>query len=175
MAKRGDDSGSVLATLALVLVGIAILSAGGYAVYVTASGVRGVRNNNPGNLKITALAWRGKVPREQNSDGTFEQFRDTDGVPGHVWGIRAAYMDIRGDVLQDGLNTVAKLITEYAPKKDKNDTAAYIAAVSKAIGKPATAVIGAADLKPVLVAIIAHENAGHRYPDADIQKAISLA
>jgi len=36
---------------------------------------RGIRNNNIGNLKIRdENAWVGKIPREQNTDGVFEQF-----------------------------------------------------------------------------------------------------
>lgn len=35
---------------------------------------RGMRNNNPGNLKIGNSPWQGKIPVSQNTDGTFEQF-----------------------------------------------------------------------------------------------------
>lgn len=35
---------------------------------------RGIRNNNPGNLKIGSSPWQGKIPISQNTDGTFEQF-----------------------------------------------------------------------------------------------------
>lgn len=163
------------APLAIIAGGLLlILGLGFVGVKVAQKLTRGVRNNNPGNLRITNIPWRGKVPARENTDGDFEQFRDADGVPGHVWGLRALYMDIRGDALRDGLNTVAKLITSYAPPTE-NNTAAYIAAVAKAVGKPATAQLTADDLPAVLKAIVAHENFGHAYPEADVRRAIGLA
>lgn len=93
---------------------------------------RGIRNNNPGNLVITSIPWKGKVPVKENTDGRFEQFRDTDGVPGIVWGIRAMMMDVRGDI-RKGKVTLVSLIGEYAPKYE-NDTGAYIKSVSKQTG-----------------------------------------
>lgn len=157
---------------------VLLLIGGGGVVYVN-SKLRGIRNNNPGNLEKTAIAWKGKVPHAQNTDSRFEQFRDTDGIPGHVWGIRALYMDVRGDVLKDGLNTTAKLISSYAPAmkdgKVENNTAAYIAAVSRAIGKAPSDTLTAADLRGIVKAIIAHENFGFAYPEADITRAMALA
>jgi len=135
---------------------------------------RGVRNNNPGNLRITTIAWKGKVPNAQNSDRSFEQFVDYAGVPGHVWGIRAMFKDIYGDVMRDGQNTVRKLISTYAPPSE-NATQAYIAAVAKVLNKSPDAPIVTSDFPRLIAAIIAHENAGYRYPDTDIQKAISIA
>lgn len=135
---------------------------------------RGVRNNNPGNLRITTIAWKGKVPNTQNSDRSFEQFVDYAGIPGHIWGIRAMFKDIYGDVMRDGQNTVRKLISTYAPPSE-NATQAYIAVVAKALNKSPDAPIVVSDFPRLIAAIIAHENAGYRYPDADIQKAISIA
>lgn len=172
MIGQGDERASVFATLALVLVGVAILSVGG--VVVSRIGVRGVRNNNPGNLRLTGIAWKGKVPNAENTDREFEQFRDGGGYPGHVWGLRALYMDVRGDVLRDGLNTVTKLIHSYAPPSE-NNTRAYIDAVARAIDKGATDALVLADLPGVIKAIVAHENRGHRYPDEDVAQAIRLA
>jgi hypothetical protein len=94
---------------------------------------RGIRNNNPGNLVLTNIPWRGKVPNKENTDRHFEQFRDTDGVKGIIWGIRAMMMDLKGDIVKDGLNTIRRLIEEYAPKHE-NNTEAYIARVSRMTG-----------------------------------------
>jgi len=38
------------------------------------SKIRGLRNNNPGNLEKRSTPWQGKVPHSQNTDGRFEQF-----------------------------------------------------------------------------------------------------
>lgn len=135
---------------------------------------RGVRNNNPGNLRITTIAWKGKVPNAQNSDRSFEQFVEYQGIPGHIWGIRAMFKDIYGDIFNDGLNTVRKLIYSYAPPHE-NATAAYVDFVARALGKSPDATITLSDMPKLVAAIIAQENSNYRYPDADIQKAISLA
>jgi hypothetical protein len=84
---------------------------------------RGFRNNNPGNLRITAIPWVGKVPKAANTDGAFEQFQ-------HLkYGVRAMIMDVRGKIGK-GLNTIEKLLAVYAPTQE-NDTAAYAATVSQ--------------------------------------------
>lgn len=48
-----------------------------------------------------------------------------------VWGFRAAFRNYITKA-DRGINTVAKLISEWAPPGDDNDTAAYIASVCKA-------------------------------------------
>lgn len=42
-------------------------------------------------------------------------------------------MDLKGDIVKDGLNTIRRLIEEYAPKHE-NNTEAYIARVSRMTG-----------------------------------------
>lgn len=87
--------------------------------------IRGVRNNNPGNLIITSIPWQGKIPKVQNTDKKFEQFINLE------FGIRAQLKDIIHDI-NKGKNTVKKLISEYAPSNE-NDTTAYINSVCKSI------------------------------------------
>lgn len=127
---------------------------------------RGIRNNNPGNLVITNIDWKGKVPVSKNTDGKFEQFTQP------LWGIRAMFMDIRGDIEKDGLNTIRKLITAYAPKIE-NNTAAYIQAVVNRVGIGADARIMPAHYLSLLKAIIHHENGKQPYSDALIIEAIN--
>ena len=89
---------------------------------------RGMRNNNPGNLIISNEKWHGKVHREQNTDGKFEQFYY------YVDGVRAMIIDLKGDI-KEGTNTVRKLVHEYAPDSElTNDTESYIASVSSQTG-----------------------------------------
>ncbi|WP_162128204.1 structural protein [Flavobacterium phycosphaerae] len=88
--------------------------------------VRGLRNNNPGNLVRTSLAWQGKIPFNQSKDQKFEQFHSIE------FGIRAMLKDIIHDI-NNGKNTVYKLISEYAPTVE-NDTFAYITNVATSIG-----------------------------------------
>lgn len=158
---------------------------GGAVIAYNNSKRRGIRNNNPGNLVKTAIAWRGKVPHDKNTDQHFEQFTDHEGKPGHLWGLRAMFMDVRGDIEKKGMDTVAKLITSYAPPmgtlnstgklQRENNTAAYIARVSKELNKSATAKIVPADYLKLMKAIIAVENIEQPYPDTVIQSAMSMA
>lgn len=161
------------AWIVIGIVGISILGGGGYMAY-NAYKQRGIRNNNPGNLRITNIAWQGKVPVALNTDGSFEQFADSGGIPGHLWGIRALYKDVWGDIIKDGLDTVDKLIRSYAPPTE-NDTVAYINAVAKEVGKNPYMVLSATDMPALIKAIIRHENGIQPYPDADILKAIRMA
>ena len=129
---------------------------------------RGIRNNNPGNLVKTAIAWLGKVPHAQNTDSRFEQFVSPE------YGIRAMFKDIKNDIANKGQNTVKKLITAYAPPSE-NNTQAYINVVAKAIGKGANDTITPSDYPALLKAIIKHENGVQPYPDDLINKGIALA
>lgn len=154
----------------LVLVGLAALVLfGGKKVMESASKSRGIRNNNPGNLvKSKANAWKGKIPLSQNTDSRFEQFTAPE------WGIRAMFIDVKGDITKRGQNTIKKLISSYAPKFE-NNTAAYIAVVSKAIGKSADALLTDSDYLPLMKAIIKHENGVNPYSDELIIKGMALA
>lgn len=127
---------------------------------------RGIRNNNPGNLVLTTIAWKGKVPNAQNTDEKFEQFT----LP--LWGIRAMFMDVRGDIEKDGLSTIRKLITAYAPAFE-NNTAAYIQSVVNQVGIGADTKIQPANYLKLLKAIIQHENGKQPYSDALISEAMS--
>lgn len=88
--------------------------------------VRGLRNNNPGNLVRTSDAWQGKIPFPQSKDLKFEQFFEL------RYGIRAMLKDLIHDI-KKGKNTVSLLIHEYAPSFE-NETDDYIKKVSKTLG-----------------------------------------
>ncbi|QDW21816.1 hypothetical protein [Flavobacterium sp. KBS0721] len=132
---------------------------------------RGIRNNNPGNLVLTNIAWQGKIPNAQNTDKHFEQFTEV------KFGIRAMLRDLTNDI-DKGKNTVRKLITEYAPPSE-NDTQKYIEVISQAVGLDPDQTIKIVDAKFYLViarAIIKHEcSPDHNLIyDSDIQDAIDI-
>lgn len=83
---------------------------------------RGIRNNNPLNLRISNNAWLGKV--KNNTDGAFEQFTTIE------YGLRAAMLNIRTIVRRrrdKGLTTtVRNLVSTWAPNADGNNEAAYL-------------------------------------------------
>ncbi|MEO6177290.1 MAG: hypothetical protein ABIP27_19200 [Flavobacterium circumlabens] len=134
--------------------------------------VRGLKNNNPGNLKRTNIAWQGKIPLGENLDKVFEQF-----VNVH-YGLRAMYKDLINDI-NKGKNTVKLLISEYAPKTDNNNTDAYIKSVAKTLGVTPTqklTEINSAFLLKLGRAIIQVElgPAHIELTDSDLVKAITM-
>ncbi len=90
---------------------------------------RAYKNNNPGNIRPDGKMWIGEKPH--STDPGFKQFVS---MP---YGYRAMFVNIKG-YLANGLNTIEKIISSWAPPKDGNDTAAYITAVSKFVGKNPT-------------------------------------
>lgn len=86
---------------------------------------RGIKNNNPLNIRISNNQWLGK--RTHNTDGSFEQF-DT-----MLHGIRAGFVTLRSYMRKHNLRTIAKIISRWAPTNE-NNTVAYIKAVSQRSG-----------------------------------------
>lgn len=82
---------------------------------------RGIRNNNPGNIRHSADRWQGANPHNQ-PDSEFVTF-DT-----MAWGIRALLVLLKNYRVKHGLTTVRGIINRWAPSSE-NDTAAYVAAV----------------------------------------------
>lgn len=141
-----------------------LLGGGGVAVYTM---TRGYRNNNPGNLRLSADQWDGLSLTQTDPD--FFQFTDA------VFGIRALAKTLLNYGSIHGLNTVAQIISRWAPGTE-NDTNAYIRSVADALGVPADAPINIATYLPQLVtAIIRHENGFVNYNPSVIAQGIALA
>lgn len=88
---------------------------------------RGIRNNNPGNIRVGSSPWIGKVPMSENTDGAFEQFYF------YVHGVRAMIKLLKNYV-NSGRNTIRKILYYYAPPSDGNNTENYIQSVSSSTG-----------------------------------------
>ena len=134
------------------------------------SGARGIRNNNPGNIRW-GDDWDGLVPKSQRTDKSFCQFTAPE------YGIRAMIIILRNYEKKYGLNTVRKIINRWAPPVE-NDTEAYVNSVAKQVGVDADKVIDVTDSRvmiPLLEAIITHENGSQPYEFATFVKAIDLA
>lgn len=85
---------------------------------------RGIRNNNPGNIKSNSITWKGMMAEddrtpEQKKEKTFVVFR------GPWWGIRAMAVILRNYHRKHGLNTVSQIIYRWAPPADANPTCNY--------------------------------------------------
>lgn len=82
---------------------------------------RGIRNNNPLNIRI-GNTWLGEVPNPTDSD--FEQFVSV------RYGLRAAFVILRRYIRRYRRNTPAKIIRAWAPAIE-NNTQRYIEVVCK--------------------------------------------
>lgn len=78
---------------------------------------RGIRNNNPLNIRRSANPWKGKI--QNPTDPAFEQFETIN------LGIRAAFCNIRTYICRDHINTPRSIIRRWAPAEDNNDPAIY--------------------------------------------------
>ena len=150
-------------TLVLIATAAALTIYGGkMALMMT---VRGLRNNNPMNLR-TGNNWDGESTTK--SDPAFEVFESPE------WGIRAGGKLLLNYQAHYGLGSVMEIISRFAPSVE-NDTAAYISSVSKALNIAPDMRFRVAELLPELVAaIIKHENGLNPYSDQLIKNGLDL-
>lgn len=127
---------------------------------------RGIRNNNPGNLRKSGEKWQGEV---DGSDPAFKTFSTP------AYGIRAIAKLLLNYEARYGLNTVSGLINRWAPPNE-NDTSAYAKFVSSRVGVDPFATLSVVDHLPALVAaIIEQENGQQPYSPAQIAEGCQLA
>ena len=113
---------------------------------------RGLRNNNPGNLRQSGVRFKGEVVPSQ--DPAFKQFETI------AWGYRAMFV-VLNTYRKRGACTICDLLGRYAPPSE-NDTAAYIRTVSEASGiGPDTPVdtLNGGMMIPIVAAMSRVENA----------------
>ncbi len=130
---------------------------------------RGIRNNNPGNIRW-GDEWKGLVLEVQRTDKSFCQFKAPE------FGIRAMIIILRNYQSKYGLKTITGIIKRWAPPNE-NDTQAYIRSVAQATGTDADKPIDLTDsrkLFPLLQAIIKHENGTQPYEYDVFIRALDL-
>lgn len=128
---------------------------------------RGIRNNNPGNIKISDENWLGKIPITLNTDRVFEQFETPE------YGIRALYKLVMNKVENQGYDTIRKLISNYAPSAE-NETETYIQFVTNYANIEDDSFLFPYLYESVVRAIMRFENGGDFYSDELIAEAIAL-
>jgi hypothetical protein len=130
--------------------------------------VRGIRNNNPGNIRRRPTAWKGKVPFARSPDSSFEVFT----AP--VYGVRAMARLLR-NYIDDGYNTVEKIVGKYAPGNE-NDTEGYIEHVAKDIQvrKNKKLKPNKKTLKALVLAMSRRENGGDYISDSLFEQAYAI-
>lgn len=132
---------------------------------------RGLRNNNPGNIRPV---------RNQPNDGAFAIYR----TPEEGWG--ALGRQLKG-YANAGLDNVASIISKYAPAADHNETGPYIQSVTANMSKRLGSDVGALTrldlsdprvLKALMQSITEHENfrgASQYFEGASFDKEVLAA
>ena len=126
---------------------------------------RGIRNNNPGNIRVSKDQWEGMT----GDDGAFVTFDSPES------GVRALGKNLLSYGRQ-GYDSIEKIINRWAPPNE-NDTKAYIDSVVAATGIPATKSLDLSDpdtLSSLAQAISFHET-GSRYDPEVYQKGVARA
>ncbi len=122
---------------------------------------RGIRNNNPGNLRITKQRWQGQ--KETQDDHDFLAFDSP------LMGLRALMKVLLTYQMKYGLDTVESIINRFAPPSE-NATDNYIYAVAKRMNirrRDNLRLSNPAVLQQLAKAIVRQENGADRpwYPD----------
>ena len=81
---------------------------------------RGLRNNNPGNIRISKVKYQGEVT--PSADSAFKQFSSM------AWGYRAMFV-LLDSYRRGGYTNIKQMIARYAPSNE-NNTESYIRSVS---------------------------------------------
>lgn len=129
---------------------------------------RGIRNHNPGNLRH-GDAWKGMTPKQPDQD--FVTFIDP------LWGLRAMAKVLLAYSTLHGRRTVRAIVERWAPTSE-NDTDAYVAMVSRAMGVDPDAPLELSRddvLSDLMRAMIRHENGGQPYHPSLILSGIRQA
>lgn len=137
------------------------------AFQVPANAPRGIRSNNPGNLRATGESWQGMT----GADGGFVTFESAQS------GVRALARTLLTYQDKHGLNTLEGIIGRWAPPGE-NNTKAYVQAVADAIGFEPTTPLDLKDakvLQSLTRAIIGHENGSQPYADGVIRAGVDAA
>lgn len=128
---------------------------------------RGIKNNNPFNIRISNTPWVHKVI--PSTDAAFEQFSTS------YDGLHAGITNLLNYFRFHGLNTVRQIITRYAPASE-NDLNAYVADVC---GRNQVGPDDKLDLlNPFILcglatAIIWHENGQNPYPPTQVMQVVN--
>lgn len=113
---------------------------------------RGIRNNNPGNIRLSSAAWQGQKPVQ--SDVSFVEFIEP------LMGLRALMRVLLNYHTKHGLNTVESIINRWAPPYE-NATDHYIHHVARRLNVKRTEPIQLSQkqvMSAFAAAIVVHEN-----------------
>lgn len=128
---------------------------------------RGIRNNNPLNIRI-GNTWLGELPNPDDTE--FEQFVTIE------YGIRAAFLILRRYIKRYHLNTIALIVSRWAPSTE-NNTKAYVTHVASRLNIPGDEEIKFEDKETMckLVEAMALHECGEPIPYGKISKGYDMA
>ena len=124
---------------------------------------RGLRNNNPGNIRRNSDVFQGE---KTSSDREFKQFKSM------AYGYRAIFKILFNYYRNYKLDTIRKMITRWAPPEDNNHTEAYIKTVSGYAGIPADDPININD-REQMIRIVAGMSRFENGREADMSDVIA--
>lgn len=101
---------------------------------------RGLRNFNPGNIRLSGTRYRGETASRDRAFKCFESM---------AWGYRAMFVLLHTYRKRHGLGTVREMISRYAPPSE-NFTGAYVDFVAASAGVGADESIDTADREVML-------------------------
>lgn len=123
---------------------------------------RGLRNNNPGNIRRNSDVFQGE---KTSSDREFKQFKSM------AYGYRAIFKILSNYYRNYKLDTIRKMISRWAPENE-NNTDAYIKAVSDYAGIPADDSINVND-REQMIRIVAGMSKVENGREADMSDVIA--
>lgn len=146
---------------------------------------RGLRNNNPTNIKKVSTPWRGQVGLDDKNHVIFEHPK---------WAVRAAIINLRSYWFNHGLRTIAAILSRWAPSNDTigsipgappNSPREYSAFVARRMGISSTArlslfnserkVADPDQLRKLVKAMSAYEiGGGYNLPDSLFHEGLAL-
>ncbi len=127
---------------------------------------RGIRNNNPMNLRKSTISWQGKV---EGTDTSFETFVTPE------YGIRAGAKVLMTYQSKYALKSVREIINRFAPPIE-NNTDSYIKHVASVLNVDEDEPINIKEhLIALITTIIKHENGIQPYDSQTIKNGVSMA
>ena len=113
---------------------------------------RGLRNNNPGNIRISRVRYEGEV--QPSKDKYFKEFVSM------AYGYRAMFVLLDSYRSRYGLCTIRQMLNRYAPPSE-NFTEGYVRVVSTLTGIAPDEIVNtraARDMIPIVSAMSRVEN-----------------
>lgn len=105
--RKNQGGFSVLVVLAIVIIA-------GYFIYTKMT--RGMKNNNPFNLRNSNAKWIGKIGVDDKNFVIFDTLEN---------GVRAGLINLKNGYFNLGLS-ISEIVAKYAPADDNNNEIAYV-------------------------------------------------